>query len=166
MQHINWRRAPNHITEETNQAHYCSRLAQGLWRLNNDAMNSLTPNRRAAYVEQPKKLSPTFYRTARACAINPAPSPSLPELLGLSGQTEETISIGSITPRISCYAGIVLTERSRPHRPGKTPHTPSSAAPRTDTPPPCSNGSKQTDEKLAGQSCFKTKSRTVVETKY
>ncbi|KAH7986160.1 hypothetical protein HPB52_025168 [Rhipicephalus sanguineus] len=97
-------------------------------------MNSLTPNRRAAYVEQPKKLSPTFYRTARACTINPAPH-----------------------------------QRGRDHiGQGNTPHTLSAArAPRTDTPPPCGNGSKQTDEKLAGPVMLQgPKSRTVVETKY
>ncbi|KAH7951664.1 hypothetical protein HPB52_011151 [Rhipicephalus sanguineus] len=89
----------------------------------------------------------------------PRTSPSLPELLGLSGQTEE-----NHFDRVN-YTKDLLLRWDRLNREvaitsaRETPHTPSSAAPRTDTPPPCGNGSKQTDEKLAawqGQSCFKT----------
>lgn len=156
MQHINWRRAVNHITEETNQAHYYSRLARGLWRLNNDVMNSLTPNRRAAYVEQPKKLSPTFYRTARACTINPAPHQVCRNSWACRAKQKKTISIGSITPRISCYAGIVLTERSRPHRPGKRPTHPL-LRPRAPTLRRLvAMGQSRLTRSWQGQSCFKT----------
>ncbi|KAH7972064.1 hypothetical protein HPB52_006158 [Rhipicephalus sanguineus] len=89
----------------------------------------------------------------------PRTSPSLPELLGLSGQTEE-----NHFDRVN-YTKDLLLRWDRLNREvattsaRETPRTPSSAAPRTDTPPPCGNGSKQTDEKLAawqGQSCFKT----------
>ncbi|KAH7963293.1 hypothetical protein HPB52_020505 [Rhipicephalus sanguineus] len=86
-------------------------------------MNSLTPTRRAAYVEQLKKLSPTFYRTARACTISPAPHQVCRNSWACRAKQKKPISIGSITPRISCYAGTVLTEGSQPHRPGKHPNT-------------------------------------------
>ncbi|KAH7943557.1 hypothetical protein HPB52_009213 [Rhipicephalus sanguineus] len=79
----------------------------------------------------------------------PRTSPSLPELLGLSGQTEE-----NHFDRVN-YTKDLLLRWDRLNREvattsaRETPHTPSSASPRTDTPPPCCNGSKQTDEKLA-----------------
>ncbi|KAH7983184.1 hypothetical protein HPB52_009796 [Rhipicephalus sanguineus] len=64
-------------------------------------MNSLTPNRRAAYVEQPKKLSPTFYRTARACTINPAPHQVCRNSWACRAKQKKTISIG-IPPGRCC----------------------------------------------------------------
>ncbi|KAH7968201.1 hypothetical protein HPB52_006878 [Rhipicephalus sanguineus] len=80
----------------------------------------------------------------------PRTSPSLPELLGLSSQTED-----NHFDRVN-YTKDLLLRWDRLNREvattsaRETPHTPSSVAPRTDTPPPCGNGSKQTDEKLAG----------------
>ncbi|XP_049276062.1 zinc finger protein 93-like [Rhipicephalus sanguineus] len=89
----------------------------------------------------------------------PRTSPSLPELLGLSGQTEE-----NHFDRVN-YTKDLLLRWDRLNREvattsaRETPHTPSSAAPRTNTPPPCGNGSKQTDEKLAGPVMLQDPSR-------
>ncbi|KAH7963298.1 hypothetical protein HPB52_020510 [Rhipicephalus sanguineus] len=89
----------------------------------------------------------------------PRTSPSLPELLGLSGQIEE-----NHFDRVN-YTKDLLLRWDRLNREvattsaRETPHTPFSAAPRTDTPPPCGNGSKQTDEKLAGPVMLQDPSR-------
>ncbi|KAH7956986.1 hypothetical protein HPB52_014036 [Rhipicephalus sanguineus] len=121
-------------------------------------MNSLTPNRRAAYVEQPKKLSPTFYRTARACTINPAPHQVCRNSWACRAKQKNHFD------RVN-YTKDLLLRWDRLNREVATtsaremPHTPSSAAPRTDTPPPCGNGSKQTDEKLAGPVMLQDPSR-------
>ncbi|KAH7968018.1 hypothetical protein HPB52_005296 [Rhipicephalus sanguineus] len=121
-------------------------------------MNSLTPTRRAAYVEHPKKLTHVLQDCPRL-HDKPRTSPSLPELLGLSGPTEETHF-----DRVN-YTKDLLLRWDRLNRgvartsARETPHTPSSPAPRTGTPPPCFNGSKQTNEKLAGPVMLQDPSR-------
>ncbi|KAH7972526.1 hypothetical protein HPB52_013049 [Rhipicephalus sanguineus] len=89
----------------------------------------------------------------------PRTSPSLPELLGLSGQTEETHF-----DRVN-YTKDLLRRWDRLNRGAatasarETPHTPSSTTPRTGTPPPYFNGSKQINERLAGPAMLQDPSR-------
>ncbi|KAL3170993.1 hypothetical protein MRX96_013891 [Rhipicephalus microplus] len=83
--------APNLITEETNRVHYCSKLAQVLWRLNNDAMNSFLDSDPTCHLCGAAEETITHVLQACPHLHNvPRTSPSLPELLGLSGQTDKT----------------------------------------------------------------------------
>ncbi|KAH7982992.1 hypothetical protein HPB52_008647 [Rhipicephalus sanguineus] len=150
--------------QEVNE--WITQISTDIWRKAARTGSLATQQRRHELFdsERPCRLcgaaEETFTHVLQDCPRlhdKPRTSPSLPELLGLSGQTEENHFdrvnyIKDLLLRWDRLNREVATTSAR-----ETAHTPSSAVPRTDTPPPCCNmGQSRLTRSWQGQSCFET----------